>query len=116
MIAGNVESKLGNVGKVAVMATIQVEKRKRGIFGWIVAILFWGFNALMVAWVASYWGSLGGLHGQSEDQFEQAGAVIGGTIGTGMLFAFWFFGAVILGLMMFFTRGKKVVTTQEIPD
>ena len=98
------------------MATIQVEKRKRGIFGWIVAMLFWGFNVLMAVWVLSFWGSLGGLYDQSEDQYVQAGTAIGGTIGTGMLFALWFFGAMILGLMMFFTRGKKVITTREFSD
>ena len=96
------------------MATIQVEKRKRGIFGWIVAILFWGFNVLMAASVASYWGILGTM--ETEGELEQAGAVIGGTIGTGMLFSLWFFGAVILGLMMFFTRGKKITITREVAD
>ena len=96
------------------MVTIQVEKRKRGIFGWIVAILFWGFNALMAAWVASYWGILGTM--ESEDEIVQVGTVIGGTIGTGMLFTLWFFGAVILGIMMLFTRGKKVIITREDAD
>ena len=26
----------------------QIEKRKRGLFGWVVAILFYGFNAARV--------------------------------------------------------------------
>jgi hypothetical protein len=98
------------------MATMQIEKRKRGIFGWIVAIVFWGFNIFMAAWVATYWGLLGTSYESAGDAAAQAGTAIGGAIGTGMLFSLWFFGAVILGIMMLFTRGKKVIISQEVPS
>jgi hypothetical protein len=98
------------------MTTVQVEKRKRGIFGWIIAIIFWSFNLIMIAWLAMYWGLLGEVVDQTQDTAAKAGAVVGGAIGTGMVFSLWFFGAVILGLMMFFTRGKKVTITREVSD
>jgi hypothetical protein len=33
------------------MSLVQIEKRKRGVFGRLVAFAFWGWNALMVVWV-----------------------------------------------------------------
>lgn len=77
----------------------------------IVAFLFWGFNILMGTWAISYWASLGQLFSESQSAAEQAGAAIGSMMGTGMLLSIWLFGAIILGLMMLFTRGKKVITS-----
>ena len=96
------------------MATIQVEKRKRGIFGWIVASVFWGFNILMTVWITIGWAVLETTMQAEEDEITQAGVAIGGAIGTYMLLSLWFSGAVILGLMMFFTRGKKITITREL--
>ena len=33
----------------------QIEKRKRGLFGWVVAILFYGFNAAMILMMVLTW-------------------------------------------------------------
>lgn len=85
-----------------------VSKRKRGFFGWIVAILFWGFHLLMVAWLISYLGIVGEQYGDAASEAAQAGTAIGGTIGTGMILSIWVFGTIILGFMMFFTRGDLV--------
>ena len=81
--------------------------RKRGFFGWIFLLVFLGFNALMVAWLVSYW-NLGG------SSPTQAGGVIGTTIGTGMLVFFWMAGAVILGLLALVTRGRKTYIEETV--
>ncbi len=65
-------------------------------------------------------GLFGGLGGAGEvmniaaSDAEMAGAAIGTAIGARMILTVWVMGAVILGLMMFFTRGKKVITTKEV--
>lgn len=84
----------------------QLRKLKRGFFG----VLFkWGFilfNVLMVAWLISYWGSIGELTSATSSEAERAGAAIGGTLGTGVLFSVWLFGSIILGLFVLFTRPR----------
>jgi uncharacterized membrane protein YeaQ/YmgE (transglycosylase-associated protein family) len=62
---------------------IQREIRKRGFFGWIFLILFWIFNAFMAAWLFAYWALLN--RPEHLNDIQRAGAVIGGTIGTGVL-------------------------------
>ena len=95
------------------MGQVQIEKRKRGPFGWVVAILFWGFNIMMAV------GLWGGMQGAGEvltnaqSDAERAGAAIGTTMGVGVILFIWVLGVIILGMMMLFTRGKKVIVTQE---
>lgn len=92
------------------MASVtRVERQKRGVFGWLFLILFWGFNAFMA------YGAIAGLSansdriGQMTSEAEQAGAVIGTAIGASFLLMIWVAGAIILGLFVLFTRGKKVI-------
>ncbi len=61
----------------------------------------------MVISLFSYWGSVGDLANTAGSEAEKAGAAIGGTIGTGMLFGLWGFGDIILGLFVFFTKPKS---------
>jgi hypothetical protein len=61
----------------------------------------------MVAWLFSYWGSVGNIVEGASSGAEQAGATIGATIGTGMLFSIWVFGDIILGLFVLFSRPKS---------
>ena len=86
---------------------VQLRKLKRGFFGKLFKWSFIGFNILMVIWLFSYWGSIGDLANTAGSQAEKAGAAIGGTIGTGMLFGIWVFGDIILGLFVMFTRPKS---------
>ena len=89
--------------------TVRVEKRQRGFFGWIFLISFWGFNAIMLFALFS------GLAGTAEQSAsitsdaEKAGFAVGTALGVGMLVALWAAGAMILGLFVLFTRGKKTI-------
>jgi hypothetical protein len=90
--------------------TTRIEKHKRGFFGWIFLLLFWAFNAVMLFSV------LAGISGTAEhsatltNDAERAGAAIGTALGLGFLLSVWMAGAVILGLFVLFTRGRKVIT------
>ena len=97
------------------MATVTTERRKRGVFGWIVAILFWAFNAFMLIAVIMGISSTTDQMDSAITDAERAGTAIGATLGLGMILSVWFFGAVILGIMMLFTRGKKITITEERP-
>lgn len=83
----------------------QLRKPKRGIMGKLFLWTFYGFNALMALWLVL------GLNAASEvetaNQAEAAGAAIGAGIGTMMILSLWFFGAIITGLLAFFTRAKE---------
>lgn len=84
---------------------VQLRKPKRGFFGKLFKWTFVGFNILMTFWLFSYWGVVGEM-ANAGDGATRAGATIGGTIGTGMLFGLWVFGDIILGLFVLFTRPK----------
>lgn len=86
---------------------VQLRKPKRGFFGKLIKWSFIGFNILMVIWLFSYWGSVGEIANTAGSEAEEAGAAIGGTIGTGMLFGVWVCGDIILGLFVLFTRPKS---------
>lgn len=89
--------------------TVRIEKRQRGIFGWLFLILFWGFNALML------FALFAGMSDNSTDyqaltsEAEKAGYAVGTAIGAGLILMFWAAGAVILGLFVILTRGRKVI-------
>lgn len=97
------------------MATVTTERRKRGVFGWIVAILFWAFNAFMLFAVIMGISSTTDQMDSAITDAERAGTAIGATLGLGMILSVWFFGTIILGIMMLFTRGKKITITEERP-
>jgi len=95
------------------MATVQVERRRRGVFGWLIAILFWLFNLLMMLWLWSAVSATSTVYTSASSEAEKAGAAIGTGIGIAMILAVWAFGEVILGAMMFFTRGRRELVTIE---
>lgn len=92
---------------------VRKETRKRGFFGWVFLLIFFAFNALMIAWLLTYWGAIGG-HLSSGNDAYRTGAAIGATIGTGMIFFFWAAGALITGLFALLTRGRKTYIEETI--
>lgn len=93
---------------------VRIEQRKRGIFGTIVWWLFLAFNAFMAAWMYFAISSVAEVASQTSDAAQQAGAAIGGTIASGMILWLWLLGAVILGLIVALSRGKKVTIEKVI--
>lgn len=91
----------------------QIEKRRRSPFGWVVATLFYGFNICMIMMIVLTWIGVGGVAGEGYDDASIAAVAAIGFFSTVALFWFWLFGAIILGLMMYFTRGKKVILTRD---
>lgn len=95
------------------MATIQIEKRRRGVFGWLVAIVFWAFNLLMAWMMITAFRAGGEVASTATSSAETTGAVIGAGMAVTMILWVWLFGAFILGIMMFFTRGRRIIETIE---
>lgn len=89
---------------------IRRETRKRGFFGWSFLLLFYAFNALML------WSTIVGLssvgHSVPDTPEGQAGAALGAALGMGFLLAFWACGAIILGTLVFVTRGSKTIVEE----
>ncbi|MAK54386.1 MAG: hypothetical protein CML17_00800 [Pusillimonas sp.] len=84
-----------------------IRKPRRGFFGTIFKWLFILFNVVMVIWLFTYWGSIGDMMNNSASDAEQAGAALGATMGTGMLFMMWALGDIILGALVLFTRPRS---------
>ena len=95
------------------MATVTIEKRKRGFFGWLVTIMFLIFNAFMIVSIATASSNTGAMIKAAHSDAERTGATVGAGLGITVLVFFWFLGAAILGIAMLFTRGKKIIITEE---
>jgi hypothetical protein len=91
---------------------LMTEHYQRRFFGKLIAFVFWGWQAIMVLWAVSYLSRVSQLYGTGSDA-EKTSTAIGGTLGLSMILWVWVIGAVIFGLMMFFTRGQKVITTRS---
>jgi Na+-driven multidrug efflux pump len=89
--------------------TIRTERRKRGFFGWVFLILFFIFNALMLYGTVAGLAQTGEQIGQAATEAERAGATIGTAIGVSMILIVWAAGALILGLLVMLTPGRKVI-------
>jgi hypothetical protein len=90
-----------------------VEYHKRGLFGWLFKIAFVVFNLTMAAWLISYWTTVSKLVDADHSSAFHAGAAIGVSIGTGAIVFLWVSGAIILGLLTYFSRGKKLIMEVE---
>lgn len=89
------------------MAETFIEKRRRGIFGWIFLITFLGWNVLMIAWLVTYSQDVSAIAVGSSA--EEAGRNIGATLGVGMILFVWALGSIITGILALLTRGAKVI-------
>ena len=103
---------MGAIQEMTEFEVTQIEKRRRGPLGWVVAILFYGFNAVMILLIALTWAGVGSVAEQNYDGASVAVAGVAGFLSTVALSWFWLFGAIILGIMMLLTRGKKVILTR----
>jgi beta-lactamase regulating signal transducer with metallopeptidase domain len=95
--------------------TYQVERRKKGVFGWFFLIVFWIFNLIMLTSCVAGMSGASSTVASANSDAEQAGAAIGSALGLGMILSIWAAGALILGLFVLFTRGQKIIETIEKP-
>lgn len=86
---------ISSTANVCPSCSFRIRKAKRGFFGTIFKWLFILFNLLMVAWMLSYCAEVGQI------------ASVGGFLGMGMLMNVWALGAIILGALAYFTKGKE---------
>jgi hypothetical protein len=93
-----------------------ITRYRRGAFGHLCRWSFIGFNVLMALWL------IGGIFSASEvaDQYSgpnaeaaAAGVAIGMTMGVMVILFIWATGALILGMLSYFTRGEAVTETIE---
>ena len=91
----------------------KVTKHQRGFFGRIWQIVFWLFQILMVWLVVVNVQAVDTVTAECVEAACDAGAVIGGGIVAIGGWFIWLLGTIILGLLMFATRGKLVTYDVE---
>lgn len=84
-----------------------LQRPQRSFFGKLIKWTFILFNLFMLVVTFKSCGDAANFYSSTTDQYEQAGAAIGTTIGMGMLLIFWVFVDIILGLFVLFTRPKR---------
>src|SRR4051812_31354537 len=95
----------GNMASV-----VRRETRERTALGKLIKWAFVAFNIAMIIWI------VGGLTAASKIQVhsagEQAGLAIGSAIGVASLLVLWAIGDIILGILVLFSRGDKIITEE----
>lgn len=90
-----------------------VERRRRGMFGWVFLLMFWGWNALMALSLFAGLADNAGTYRTLATEAERTGFAAGTGIGVMMILMVWALGAVILGLAAYFTRGRRELIEME---
>lgn len=89
--------------------TTTITTHKRGFFGRLWQIVFWLFQAAMIALI---WANYNAVKTTGADCAGEAACQAGAAIGGGMIAAtgwfVWILGTVIFGILMMATRGKLV--------
>jgi len=84
-----------------------VEVRKRGFFGYVFAFVFWAWNALMVLWLGTWLLDIGEKQQAAMSAAERTGFEAGVGLGFISILITWAAGAVVFGLLMYATRGRR---------
>lgn len=88
-------------------------KHQRGFFGRVWQIVFWLFQLAMAGFVVANFQAVGVVTEDCVEVACQAGATIGGGIIAIAGWFMWFLGTLVLGLLMFATRGVLVTYDVE---
>lgn len=92
--------------------TVTVEKRKRGFAGWLARILFWGWTLVMGAmFVIAF---MAGGRTPAETEAEKVGSGLGILLASSVVFWIWALGALVLGIFVLATRGRKITVTETV--
>lgn len=98
------------------MVETYVEKRRRGFFGRLFLVVFWLWQGIMLLWLVGYLREVAPMvTDKSANEWERAGSSIGVTFGVTFLAFWWVVGSIILGLMVFFSRGQKRLIRVDEP-
>jgi hypothetical protein len=87
-----------------------IERRRRGVFGWIFLLLFWGFNALMLYAIVK---GVGDNASSYADPAMRRAHDAGAALAVMIWLVFWAAGAVVFGLLAHFTRGRRELVEVE---
>lgn len=91
-----------------------IEKRRRGVVGWVMLALFWAVNGLMVVSLMATMGQWGERSQSLMTEAERTGYDAGMAIGFTMIMVIWACLAAITGLLAYMTRGRKEIIEQDI--
>ena len=93
---------------IQVETSNRYERKKRGIFGWLLLIAFWLFNGFMLIAVVAVWLKVG-----DSLSTKRLGVHVGAII---IPVYFWAVGDLILGLCAYLTRGRRAtIVTDRTP-
>jgi hypothetical protein len=67
----------------------------------------------MLLWLWAAFSATSTVVTGASSEAEKVGACIGAGLGITMIIVPWLFGTLILGVMMFFSRGRKEIVTVE---
>ena len=95
------------------MAITQREVSDRTFFGKLIKWAFIGFNILMLIWMVTGMGAMSEGVNSASSEAEQTGAAIGSGLGFMFILMIWVFGDIILGMLVLFTRRKKLITVES---
>lgn len=93
---------------------IRTEVRKRGVIGHICKWLFIGFNVLMIWGVVKGLANVGDQASHYATQDHKNAAAMGAAIGIGVLLPVWAAADIVLGALVYFTRGKVSYIEERI--
>ena len=100
-------AEISSEAKVCPRCGIVLKKPTRGFLGQVFKWLFVVFNILMVLMAWNVFNTAGEtISTAGSDEIAQAGAVIGTTLGIGIVLTFWAIGDIILGLFVLFIKPK----------
>jgi hypothetical protein len=88
--------------------TTTITTHKRGFFGRIWQILFWLFQAIMVALIWANYSAVKEVGGDCANTACGAGVALGAGMVAATGWLVWILGTVILGILLLATRGKLV--------
>jgi hypothetical protein len=94
------------------MARKLIEKRRRGVLGWMMLVFFWIANGLMALWLAGTlvsWGKMA----QPVSEAERAATDLGVVVALGVIFSIWACIAIVTGMLAYVSRGRKEIVEIE---
>jgi hypothetical protein len=95
---------------------VRTETYKRGFFGKIAKWLFILFNVVMIIKFGQYLVDSGVIVTNAYQEQKYSGDAVGAIFGSMYILRIWFAGALGLGVLMYFTRGDKIITEETVED